>query len=159
MQEKGEEGLLTPIRGDLILSVCRLASGKLGATEYKYETSTAPSEVVCITSEDEGWTWSGRVCIAEKHAGINSLIELSSGRLLVPLYWFAPDYDHPECEIPVDFSSNGYPNIAFVEDMILFSYSVHKTRPVSEWTDKRAIYGEEDSYGKIKAIPVPQLYE
>ena len=62
-------------------------------------------------------------------------------------------------EIPKDFGCFDYPNIEFVDDLILFSYNVHTLHPESGWTENISILGARDMYSKLVALPVSWLYE
>jgi hypothetical protein len=62
-------------------------------------------------------------------------------------------------KIPDDFGNVGYPDIAFMDHLVLFGYGVHEVKPVSTWTDQTIISGERDYYGKIKAVAIQTLYQ
>ena len=62
-------------------------------------------------------------------------------------------------EIPVNYGTLDYPDIAFVEDTVLISYAVTEMKPICEWTDETQIIGERWTYGKIIGAPVEWLYK
>jgi hypothetical protein len=102
----GDFGLMTGQLESRLLSICKLASGKLGGI-----LSEAPKDfysdyphigwnrMFFVTSDDEGKTWKGKVPIGrpvEHLELINSMVQLKSGRILAPMNWFISDYDHEE---------------------------------------------------------------
>ena len=50
-----------------------------------------------------------------------------------------------------------YPDIAFVEDLVLVCYGVEWMRPVGEWPDDADILGGREFYGKVKAVRLEDL--
>jgi hypothetical protein len=101
----GDVGLLTPMDGWLS-AVSRLLTGRLAGIyrvlardlneQYRHNSRY---RVYYITSDDEGKTWSNGVPVGlpgEAFEMINRLIELRSGRLVLPTNWYVADYEHPE---------------------------------------------------------------
>ena len=107
---------------------------------------------ICVAiSRDEGDTWTN-------FKTIDSSGLPSAGRIEPPPirhYHSLEDVG----EVPIDFGCFDYPEIVFIEDMVLFSYSVQIMKPVSEWNDQTRIQGERDVYAKINAFPVSWLYD
>jgi hypothetical protein len=97
-------GSLAALPGGLI-SVIRLANGELGGIqrlpvrlprEYRH---VGRGRLCFVVSSDEGRTWEPRGDVSlpvDNVEGIHALLELRSGRLLYPAYWFVSDYAHPE---------------------------------------------------------------
>jgi len=101
----GDLGSLDPAPG-CILTVCGLSSGKIAGVlrqplpelskQYAHNNWF---RVRFMTSQDEGRTWTGVSPMGhpvETLECINSMIQLRSGRILLPMNWFASDYEHRE---------------------------------------------------------------
>jgi len=101
----GDMGSSRPL-GTHLLSVCRLSSGRLGGIYREQDEELRErypyrlwNHLRYITSDDGGHTWTGGYEIG--HPGealecVNSLVELSTGRLVAPMNWFVSDYEHAE---------------------------------------------------------------
>ncbi len=57
------------------------------------------------------------------------------------------------------FGGFDHPNIAVVEDMVIFFNNAPRLLPISERKPDSPIYGERRFWGQIRAFPLRWLYE
>jgi hypothetical protein len=109
------------------------------------------SRLSVAISRDRGVTW-------EKHKTLECTALPDVARIGPPPIGHYKALDDVG-EIPLDFGCFDYPNIEFVDDLVLFTYMVHTIRPGSGWTENIGIVGERDVFSKLNAVRLSELYE